>query len=109
MSGGGLTISLIPHSGKPPRQMEISGLRLLLLRIGVGLTILIVLAAILIVATGAAGSIGSRPLADRVEALEDSLEAARDIEARLDSIETELGEIRIVRERLENISELAGP
>lgn len=109
MAGGGLTISVIPHSGKPPRQMEFSGPRLLLLRIGVGLTILIVLGAVLIIALGAVGSIGSRPLAARIEALEDSLEASRDIEARLDSIETELNEIRLVRERLENISGLAGP
>ncbi|MDM7993252.1 MAG: hypothetical protein QUS11_08060 [Candidatus Fermentibacter sp.] len=109
MSGGGLTISLIPHSGKPPRQMEFSGTRLLLLRVGAGLTILILLGAILIIALGVAGSIGSRPLADRIEALEDSLEETRGLEARLDSIEAELGEIRLVRERLENISELAGP
>lgn len=109
MAGGGLTISVIPHSGKPPRQMEFSGARLLLLRVGMGLTILILLGAILIIALGVLGSIGSRPLASRIAALEDSLDEARDIEARLDSIEMELGEIRLVRERLENISELAGP
>ena len=108
MGGNGVTISIIPHGGRPSRQWRLDGGRLLLLRAGVVFTIVIILVAISIVAFGFARSVGSGSLRARVEELEDSLASAREIEARLDSIETVLEEIGAVRERLENISEHAG-
>lgn len=105
----GLTVSLIPHGGRPPRQFEISGRKLVLLRLGVVFAILLLLGAAYIVVRQAAGEAGSGSLSSRVAVLEDSLAATRGMEARLDSIEVLLEEIRLVRQRLENISELAGP
>lgn len=109
MPGKGVTVSIIPHSGKPPKQFELVGKQLFFLRAGLFFAILLITAAVVIVAAGGGPFIGSGSRDARLEALEDSLERIGGIEARLDSIEAILEEIRIVRGRIENLSELAGP
>src|SRR5512136_3114240 len=109
MPGKGFTLSILPHGGKPPRQIEFSGTRLVLLRACGILVLLLVAGALAIVFTGADAVTSTSGLRQRVSELEDSLDEARAVEARLDSVEAELGRIQDVRARIESLATAVGP
>jgi hypothetical protein len=109
MAGSGFTISLIPHGGRPPRQYEFTGMRLILLRVSLILAGALLVAAAFTVAAALAPGSSRADLEERVDVLEDSLRTLGTFEARMDSIEVQLEELRDARLRMENLVEAAGP
>jgi len=109
MPGKGFTLSILPHGGKPPRQYEFSGARLVALRIGVAFSVLLLGAALAIVISGADVFNATSSLRRHVSGLEDSLDEYRSVSVRLDSIEVVLGQVEQARMRIESLATLEGP
>jgi hypothetical protein len=109
MADSGFTISLIPHDGRPSRQFEFTGVRLILIRVSLVLTGVLLVAAAVAVAVSLAPGSSRADLEERVDELEDSLRTLGTFDARMDSIEVRLEDLRDARLRIENLVEAAGP
>lgn len=108
-SDKGFAAYFISHSGKTHRRYDISGWKLHLLRAGLALVLLMILASAAIVAFGllAGGEMGR--LREEVAGLQDSLAALRYTDSRLSAIEDQLECIRADRALIENMAGLIPP
>jgi hypothetical protein len=109
MAGSGFTISFIPHGGRPSRQYEFTGMRLILFRGALVLAGVLLAAAAVAVAVSLAPGSSRADLEERIDELEDSLRTLGTFDARMDSIEVQLEDLRDARLRIENLVEAAGP
>jgi hypothetical protein len=109
MTHRGFTLTMTPHGGGRRRSWSLRGWRLHLLRAGLVLAALLVVAGAVVLAVGMGGVARADRLEDRVATLRDSLALYSDLATRLDSIESELARIREIRGRIENLAGVATP
>lgn len=99
----GFTATFISNTGKTLHQFNVSGPKLYLLRVLMGLVVLLITASIIVVAFGLLNAGETNKLRSEILQLQDSLAVRRNIEVRLESLESEIQQLIEYRERLENI------
>ncbi len=99
----GFTATFISNTGKTLHQFNVSGPKLYLLRVLLGLALLLITASTIIVAYGLLSAGETDKLRSEILQLQDSLAVRRNIEVRLESLESEIQQLIEYREKLENI------
>ena len=105
----GFTATFISNSGKTHHQFNVSGWKLHLSRVMLGMFVLIVCAAAAIVAFGFIETGETDRLKEDISRLQDSLAVRRNIEVRLENIEMSLEKLGVFRQRIENIASTISP
>ncbi len=99
----GFTATFISNTGKTLRQFNVSGPKLYILRVLMGLAVLLITASSIIVAYGLLNAGETDKLRSEILQLQDSLAARRNIEVRLQRLESEIQQLHEYREKLEKI------
>ncbi len=99
----GFSATFISNTGKTLHQFNVSGPKLYLLRVLLGLALLLITASTIIVAYGLLSAGETDKLRSEILQLQDSLAVRRNIEVRLESLESEIQQLIEYREKLENI------
>jgi Tfp pilus assembly protein PilN len=106
MPGKGFTATFISNSGNTLRQFNISGWKLVLLRVVLGLVVLLVSASVVIVAYGLLNAGETGRMRQEISQLQDSLARRQAIETRIDVLENRIDYIYGYRKKLENMASL---
>ncbi|MEN8207642.1 MAG: hypothetical protein ABFR50_00170 [Candidatus Fermentibacteria bacterium] len=99
----GFTATFISNTGKTLHQFNVSGWKLIFLRVLMGLAVLVITASSIIVAYGILNVGEAGKLRSEILQLQDSLATRRNLEIRLESMESEIQQLHEYREKLEDI------
>jgi len=106
MPDKGFTATFISNSGKTLRQYNITGWKLYLARVFLGVVVLLLSAAVFAVAYGLINAGETSRMRQEISQLQDSLARRTTLESRVQSLENHLQYLDGYRKKLENIAGL---
>lgn len=106
MAEKGFTATFISNTGKTLRQYDVSGWKLYLARVVLGLSVLLIVGAATLVVYGVMNTGETERLREEISRLQDSLAERSTLEARLETLETRIQYIYGYRKKLENLAAL---